>query len=57
MVPAFDFAGLDLLVDSVRPALRTLGLGLHFLGIVSPPLLNYSRGEERGRLWKKINLQ
>lgn len=37
MDPALDFELFDLLVERIRPAFRTLGLGLHFLGIVSPP--------------------
>lgn len=32
-----DFDVLDLLVESVLPALRTLELGLHFLANISPP--------------------
>lgn len=32
-----DFDVLDLLVESVLPALRTFELGLHFLANISPP--------------------
>ncbi len=32
-----DFDVLDLLVESVLPALRTFELGLHFFANISPP--------------------
>lgn len=32
-LPAFDFAGLELLVDNVLPALLTFGDGLHVLDL------------------------